>query len=285
MADDLQKPLPFRFLLPATILVILPVLVFQGCAGKKAKAAASPYAKYQKFSNQELYERALHAMKRKHPMQARNFLDALLIRPMDSVYTPLARLRIGDSHYIQGGFTGFMEAIFHYRKFLRRYPRHEKAAYAQYQIGMCHFRRILSPQRDARDTEFALLEFQKVVRLYPESVHAASAKHRIRLCHRKLAEREFAIGKFYYRQVEYEAALDRFKGILQNYEEYFEETEFFYYLGETLWALGQREEGRKYLEMTIHRDPKSSHAKMARERLAGKPNRQSFWKRVLPPYL
>jgi outer membrane protein assembly factor BamD len=180
---------------------------------------------------------------------------------------------------------GFIEAISSYRKFLRQYPRHEKAAYVQYQIGMCHFKRSLSPQRDSSDTEYALLEFQKVVKLYPQSVHAASAKHRIRLCRRKLAEREFAIGKFYYRQVEYKAALDRFEEILQNYEGYFEGTEFFYYLGEALWALDRREEGRKYLEMVIRRAPKSSHAKIARERLAGKTNRQSFWKRVLPPYL
>jgi outer membrane protein assembly factor BamD len=285
MADDMQKSLAFCLLPPAAVLVILPALAFQGCAGKKLKVAASPYAKYQKFSNQELYERALHAMKRKHPVRARNLLDVLLNRPMDSVYTPLAQLRLGDSHYIQGGFLGFIEAVSHYRKFLRRYPRHEEAAYAQYQIGMCYFKRILSPQRDSRDTELALVAFKKVVKLYPQSVHAESAKHRIRLCRRKLAEREFAIGKFYYRQVEYKAALDRFEGILQNYERYFEETEFFYYLGETLWALDQREEGRRYLEMAIQRDPRSSHAKIARERLAGKPSRRSFWKRVLPPYL
>jgi outer membrane protein assembly factor BamD len=285
MADDMQKSLAFCLLPSAAVLVILPALAFQGCAGKKTKVAASLYAKYQKFSNQELYERALHTMKRKHPVRARDLLNALLARPMDSVYTPLAQLRLGDSHYTQGGFMGFIEAISSYRKFLRQYPRHEKAAYVQYQIGMCHFKRSLSPQRDSSDTEYALLEFQKVVKLYPQSVHAASAKHRIRLCRRKLAEREFAIGKFYYRQVEYKAALDRFEEILQNYEGHFEGTEFFYYLGETLWALDRREEGRKYLEMVIHRDPKSSYAKIARERLGGKPNRQSFWKRVLPPYL
>jgi outer membrane protein assembly factor BamD len=256
MTDNTPKSLAFCLLPSTAVLVILPVL-----------------------------ERALHAMEQKHSMRARDLLGALLARPMDSVYTPLAQLRLGDNHYTQGGFIGFMEAASHYRKFLRHYPRHEKATYAQYQIGMCHFERTLSPQRDSRDTEYALLEFQKVVKLYPESVHAASAKHRIRLCRRKLAEREFAIGKFYYRQVEYKAALDRFEEILQNYGEYFEKTEFFYYLGETLWALDQREKGRKYLEMAIHRNPKSSHAKIARERLAGKPNRQSFWKRVLPPYL
>lgn len=270
----------------AIFLVLLAVGALSGgCAAKKNKEMSRTQGEFAHLSNERLYKEALHALRTKHHLRARNMLEALLARPMDPRWTPLAQLRLADSHFRQGGLEGWTEASYQYRKFLRQFPRHTEAAYAQYQIGMCHFRQILHPQRDPEATERAMVEFEKVIKLYPESVHRASAERRIELCRRKLAEREFYIGKFYYNQMEYESALERFEAASEKYAPFSNEPEFLYYYGETLWALGRREEGRLLLERVVREAPYAPYTKEAQARLQGAPNRQGFWKKVLPPYL
>jgi outer membrane assembly lipoprotein YfiO len=257
-----------------------------GCAGKKKdKKAHDPHRRYAKFSNEQLYGQALHSLRKKRHTKTQARLDAILARPADPVYTPLAHLRKADSMFIQGGDEGYVNAGHEYRKFLRQFPRHEEGAYAQYQAGMCYFKRLLSPERDPQNTLRAMEAFEKVVRLYPDSIHVHAAKERIALCRRNLAEREFLIGKFYYQQVKYQAALDRFERMMEKYPGLYAGVDLDYYMGETLWALDRREEGGELLRRVVAEHPKTPYAKAARERLAGKSNRMGFWDRVLPPYL
>ena len=131
-----------------------------------------------------------------------------------SEYAKLAELKIADANYRLGNYE---EAIFAYEEFESLHPRNEAIPYVVYQIGMCYFDQIDTPDRDQVSTRKALEVFGRLVRDYPEDIHAVKAQENINACLRSLAESELNIGLFYYKSGHYKAALRRFKNVLTRY--------------------------------------------------------------------
>ncbi len=50
-----------------------------------------------------------------------------------------------------------------FTEFLSFYPTNRRADYAQYKLGIAHFRQMRSPQRDQTETRDALREFRNVM--------------------------------------------------------------------------------------------------------------------------
>ena len=55
------------------------------------------------------------------------------------------------------------------RSSCRSIPTNRRADYAQYKLGIAHFRQMRSPQRDQTETRDAIREFQTFVTRYPNS--------------------------------------------------------------------------------------------------------------------
>ena len=62
-----------------------------------------------------------------------------------------------------------MLAINEFREFLSFYPTNPRADYAQFKVGMSHFRQMRGPQRDQTETREAINEFEAFVARYPNS--------------------------------------------------------------------------------------------------------------------
>jgi outer membrane protein assembly factor BamD len=98
---------------------------------------------------------------------------------------------------------------------------------------MCHFLEIEAVDRDQTELINAKKEFEKLVARFPQSKFSILAEKKIRECKTKIAEHEFYIGNFYFKQKKYAAALQRFEVIARDYpgvgldlkvESYIEET-------------------------------------------------------------
>jgi outer membrane protein assembly factor BamD len=98
---------------------------------------------------------------------------------------------------------------------------------------MCHFLEIDAVDRDQTELINAKREFEKLVARFPQSKFSILAEKKIRECKTKMAEHEFYIGNFYFKQKKYAAALQRFEVIAREYpgvgldlkvESYIEET-------------------------------------------------------------
>ncbi len=175
-----------------------------GCGPKKAPERTPQMA----------YEEALRLLERKkYERSAEAFRKLKEDFPL-STYTALAELRLADSLYFQKNYA---EAIVQYEDFKKLHPIHPEIPYSIYQIGMCHFKQMLSIDRDQTVTEKALEQFRYVVENFPRSKYAPEAQTKMQLCRRQLAEHEYYIGYFYYRKDHYQAALGRFEGILKKY--------------------------------------------------------------------
>ena len=156
---------------------------------------------YQNYHDGD-FEKAIEAFQR---LQEQYPLSELALK---------AELGIADSHYSAGDFV---EAEMTYLDFVNLHPTNENVPYAMYQVGMCHFRQMSSLDRDQTETRRARESFEKLISRFPASPFLLMARKRLQECGKRLADHEFYVGYFYFKQKQYKAALDRFQGIIDNY--------------------------------------------------------------------
>lgn len=131
-----------------------------------------------------------------------------------SKYAILAELKLADAHF---ELEEYEEAIYAYEEFERLHPRNEAVPYVIYRIGSSYIAQMNSIDRDQTAVRKALDTDRRLVRMFPEDPYADKARERIQTCQRNLAEHEFYVGMFYYKNDHYEPAMDRFKTVLSDY--------------------------------------------------------------------
>ncbi len=160
----------------------------------------------------------------------------------------LADMGIADSYYSDRGYfkeKGYIEAESAYNDFISLHPTNENVPYAIYQAGMCHYNQIGAIDRDQTETVKARKEFEKLVTRYPESKFATMAERLIVECKQKQAEHEFYVGKFYYTQKKYSAALTRLEKIAVDYANIGLDFKVEYLISETKSKIAEEEKLKK----------------------------------------
>src|SRR5207247_219958 len=111
----------------------------------------------------------------------------------------------------------------------------------------------LSPDRDQSLTNQAIQEFEKVGTTYPTSPYVEQARKKIVECHDRLAEHERLVARFYQRRKKYNAAIDRYRAILDQYPLYNRTGQVLLDIGTCLLAGGNRPEAEE-LFRTLYQD-------------------------------
>jgi outer membrane protein assembly factor BamD len=144
-----------------------------------------------------------------------------------------------------------MEAENEYNDFIIFHPTNENVPYAIYQMGMCHYNQIEAIDRDQTSTVKARREFEKLIARYPNSKFSTMAEKLLRECKQKLAEQEFYVGQFYFKQKKYQAALARFEAIARNYANVGLDYKVVYFINETKEKIAEEEKLKKAEEDKI----------------------------------
>lgn len=131
-----------------------------------------------------------------------------------SNYAILAELKIADAHY---HLQEYPEAVAAYEEFERLHPRNEATPYVVYQIGLCYFEQIDTIDRDQMPARKALETFRRVIGQYPDDPYARKAQNHIPACYMSIAGHEFYVGRYYFSQGYYKAALERFTAVITEY--------------------------------------------------------------------
>lgn len=131
-----------------------------------------------------------------------------------SKYAILAELKIADAHYWLGNYE---EAVFAYEEFEQLHPRNEAIPYVVYQIGMCHYARIDTVDRDQTSAQKALDTFRRLQQQFPNDKYARSATDFITRSLQSLAGHDFYVGMHYYKGKHFKAALERFRSVVTQY--------------------------------------------------------------------
>lgn len=221
-------------ILRIVLLALLLPLMFSGCSyfnifGKSEKPKASP---------EVLYSQASAEYKDGHYKKAQeSFLKLKEEYPLHELAI-LAEMGIADSLYSDKEYA---EAETAYSDFISLHPTNENVPYALYQSGMCHYNQIEDIDRDQTETIKAKQAWEKLVARYPESKFSAMVDNLILECRQKLAEREFYVGRFYFKQKKYQAALARFEKMARDYANVGLDYEIEYYINETKIKIAEEE--------------------------------------------
>jgi outer membrane protein assembly factor BamD len=214
------------------VLVLLGILAFTiACTNKKV---TNPIANVDsKQPDKVLFDRAMNAMKHNQFEVARMTLQTLINTYPDSEFLARAKLSLADSWYAEGGSSNMAQAEAEYNDFITFFPNMPDAAEAQLKIANIHFSEMEKPDRDYTHAERAEEEYRKVIMQYPDNIKVvADAKQKLREVQEILAEREFRVGKFYYMQTSYPAAIARLKSMTEAYPLYSKADEALFTLGQ-----------------------------------------------------
>jgi outer membrane protein assembly factor BamD len=239
----------------------LALAVAVGCASGPRTAVPAGTSEPDKF----LFDKGTDALNKKKWITAREFFKQVTETYTASPYRPDAKLGIGDTYLGEGSAEGLVLAINEFTEFLSFYPTNRRADYAQFKLGMAHFRQMRLPQRDQTETRAALREFDAFIARYPSSSLMADAKARQRETRDRLSEADYQVGYFYYRQRWYPGAIDRFKQVLKDDPGFTGRDSVYFYLAESLVKVKKEAEALPYLEKLVQEFEKSEHLVLAQK--------------------
>lgn len=142
-------------------------------------------------------------------------------------------------------------------RFIQLHPADERVDYAYYLKAMSYYDQISDVRRDQKMTRLALDNLQEIVNRFPDSQYARDARLKIDLTIDHLAGQEMEIGRYYLRQRIYNAAIRRFKTVVDEYQTTTHTAEALYRLTESYMALGLVSEAKRNAAILGHNYPGS----------------------------
>ena len=227
-----------------SFLLLSLIFFLNACATKENEKDVSVI----KESKQDLemvaaYKEGYEALDNGDPYFAANkFLEAELLYPQ-SEWAPKSALMASYSYYMQNFYP---EAISNLERYLKTYPMDKNIAYAHYLIAMCYYETIEDEKRDTAPLINAKEKFDFVVINYPSSDFALDAKFKLGLIKDVLASKEMYLGRHYLKKQKWLAAINRFKTVVEKYDQTIFIEEALHRLVEINYKLGLKDESQKY---------------------------------------
>ena len=204
------------------------------------------------------------------------FKDKRYVRAIDSFtrlkadhpFSPLltdAELKIADAYYLNQQYP---EAINGFKEFQSLHPSNENIPFVVFRLGQAHFDQFTATDREQKNTETARGYFETVVTTYPQSPYAAQAKEKLVKCVEYLAEHDFDVASFYFKQEKYPAARDRFEEIVRKYRGSPAAAKSLFFLGESYRREKNNVKAGLAYEALIEHYPQSKFTPEARTQLA-----------------
>jgi outer membrane protein assembly factor BamD len=245
-------------------LALAAVAVLAACASSDRRLVPAGTQQPDKF----LFERGTQNLEQKKWLVAREFFKQLTETYTQSPYRPDAKLGIGDTYLGEGSSQALVLAINEFEEFLSFYPTNKRADYAQYKIGVAHYKQMRTAQRDQTETQEAVKSFQAFIGRYPMSELLPEVKAKLREARDRLDESDYEVGFFYYRIRNYPGAIDRFQSILKGDPEFTSRDSVYFYLAESLLKIKRQAEALPYYEKLVAEFEQSDHLDEAQKRIA-----------------
>lgn len=195
------------------LLILFPILL-SGCGG--FNWFKSKETKELEKTADSLIQEGLDAYQRKNYKKAgeifQNLKDRFPYHPLAIV----AELKLADSHFLNKEYE---QALTAYKEFEKLHPTNEVIPYVVFQQGMCYFKQMPKIDRDQTYAYKAAQEFERLIKNYPANEYEGEARKHLLTAQKNLALHEFYIGNFYFKNKDYQAALERFKGIAKEFPE------------------------------------------------------------------
>ncbi|GAB3449792.1 outer membrane protein assembly factor BamD [Insolitispirillum peregrinum] len=245
-----MKTSRFAAVLPrrrSALAVLLGVALLAGCSGdKKEEYVERPVG--------DLYNEAMDRLQKEDYKEAAKSFDEVERQHPYSRWASKAQLMAAYAYYED---TKFDDAIIALDRFIQLHPGNADAPYAYYLKALCYYEQISDVGRDQKMTKLAMQSLEEVITRFPNTTYARDARLKIDLTRDHLAGKEMEVGRWYLRNKQYLAAINRFKVVVDGYQQTTHIPEALYRLVEAYTLVGLKGEARRIAAVLGHNYPGS----------------------------
>ena len=173
---------------------------------------------------------------------AKNFNIVENIYPQ-SIWAPRSVLMAAYSYYSQDYYG---DAISELKRFIKNYPENDNTPYAYFLLATCYYELIIDEKKDLSSIIKSKEYYNLIIEKYSNTDFALDAKFKLLLIDSILASKEIYLGKYYFDKKKWIPAMNRFKNVINDFEETEYVEEAIHRLVEINYILGLEEEAKKY---------------------------------------
>ncbi|OPX99226.1 MAG: Outer membrane protein assembly factor BamD precursor [Syntrophorhabdus sp. PtaB.Bin006] len=235
--------------MPRLITIILLCLLLVSCASSQPKKTENPG---------DLYVEGVNLMKaKKYDKAIKKFSEVKEEFPFDPMAL-IATVKLGDVYFEQKEYTLAMGV---YEDFFNTHPEDDNIPYVLSRLGECYEKLALSMDRDQSYLYKAIEKYTYLKNRYPSSSSTGVADERLKKLQQKLADRELYVGEFYYRSLQYNAAITRLEYMVKKYPDAKGIDKAFYCLAMSYGELGDPAKSDYYFDRLRKEYPKSIYGR------------------------
>ncbi len=190
---------------------------------------------------EDLYNSAMNALLAKNYKKSARLFDEVERQHPYSVWASKAQLMAAFSYYQDNAYDDAVNTL---DRFIQLHPGNRDVSYAYYLKALSFYERISDVERDQKQTKLALQALEDVVRRFPKSSYARDAALKSDLARDHLAGKNMAIGRFYQKQGQLLAAINRYRTVVDRFQTTSHVAEALHRLVECYLALGVIGEAR-----------------------------------------
>ena len=239
---------------PSLIRLIAGPCLALTMAATLTACASTEETPYVERPVETIYSEAAAAMDQERFKEAARLFDEVERQHPYSQWATRAQLMSAFAHYQA---LQYDDAIIALDRFIQLHPGSEDIAYAYYMKGLCYYEQITDVGRDQRVTQQALDALGELTRRFPKSPYSRDAALKIDLTNDHLAGKEMEIGRYYLRQGYQNAAIGRFRTVIEKYQTTSHVPEALHRLTEAYLALGVVDEAQAAAAVLGHNFPGS----------------------------
>ena len=225
-----------------SLFLILSFLLFSSCA-KDDSGVEIIEEKEIKLQMIDAYNEGLDALENEDGLTAaKKFSEAELLFPQ-STWAPKSALMSAYSYFSQEYYS---DAIYEVERFLKTYPEHPRTDYAYYLLAIAYYDQIIDETKDLDSILKSKKYFNYIIDNYPNTDYALDAKFKIELINEILASKEMYLARYYFDKEKWIPAINRYKFVVESYNESIFIEEALHRLVEIHYILGLENEAEKY---------------------------------------
>lgn len=203
---------------------------------------------------EELYNQAADALDEKNYRAATRDFELVERQYPYSKWATRAELMAAYASYKGERYD---DAIMALERFVELHPDNRHIDYAFYLKALCFYERIVDVERDQAMTQQALEAFNALIRRFPDSHYARDSRFKRDLVMDHLAGKEMEIGRYYLNRKHINAAMNRFRIVVRDYQTTTHTPEALHRLVEAYISLGLKDQATKIAAVLGHNYPGS----------------------------
>ena len=172
---------------------------------------------------------------------SKKFNEAEILFPQ-SIWAPKSSVMSAYSLYYHNYYG---DAIFQLERHLKNYPNDKNLAYVHYLIAICYFEKLSDEKKDLEPLIQTQKKFEYIINNYPNTDFAIDSKYKLDLILDMLAAKEMYIGRHYMETKKWIGAINRFKNVINNYDDTVYVEEALHRLVEIYYKIGLIDEAKK----------------------------------------